>query len=190
MEHFYKKIQGWFSYPNLYKEAVAKYPSGSKFVEVGTWKGTSAAFMAVEIINAGKDIVLDCVDLWTTEDTHLLKVVKDYAENADNKDWLYNTFLANTASVKHMLNPIRGFSDKSAALYEDSSVDFCFIDAAHDYESVLKDLTAWYPKIKSGGTFAGHDYNQSQVAKAVNEFFEKRPETVLSGEICWKTYKQ
>lgn len=186
MQHFYNNIQGWFTYPQLYKEAVNTYPSGSKFVEVGTWKGTSAAFMAVEIINANKDIILDCVDLWTNEDDHLLKLVRDYASNANDKDWLYNTFLENVSPVRHLINPIRSYSDAAASLYEDSSVDFCFIDAAHDYDSVLKDLKAWYPKIKATGTFAGHDYHQQGVRTAVNEFFKDKSGTIVEGEYCWK----
>lgn len=63
MEHFYQNIgEDWFTYPNLYKEMVEKSSNGSLFVEVGSWKGRSASFMAVEILNSKKDIKFDCVD--------------------------------------------------------------------------------------------------------------------------------
>ena len=55
MEHFYQKIgEDWFTYPNLYKKMVSDANENSHFVEVGVWKGRSAAFMAVEIINSKK----------------------------------------------------------------------------------------------------------------------------------------
>lgn len=189
MEHFYTKIQGWFTYPQLYKEMVNTYPSGSKFVEVGSWKGTSAAFMAVEIINADKNIILDCVDLWTSQDNFLLNIEKEYRDNSHNSEWLYNTFLNNISPVKHYINPIRSFSNEAASLYKDDSVDFCFIDAAHDYDSVLKDLTAWYPKIKLTGTFAGHDYPSKEVREAVNDFFRNKPGHIRETEQCWRFFR-
>ena len=34
------------------------------FVEVGTWQGNSAAYMAVEILNSGKNIQFDVYDIW------------------------------------------------------------------------------------------------------------------------------
>ena len=49
MEHFYQKINGWFTFLNFYTNAVNQAKPGMHFVEVGTWKGMSAAFMAVEI---------------------------------------------------------------------------------------------------------------------------------------------
>lgn len=52
MEHFYQNIgEDWFSYPRLYKRMVESATDGHHFVELGSWKGRSASFMAVEIIN-------------------------------------------------------------------------------------------------------------------------------------------
>jgi hypothetical protein len=58
--------------------------------------------------------------------------------------------------------------------FEDESLDFIFIDADHAYESVLNDLNAWYPKVKSGGLLAGHDIYYMDVAKAVYGFRESK----------------
>jgi len=66
--HFYENIQGWFNFASAYKEAVQKADPGAVFVEVGSWKGRSAAFMAVEIANSGKNIALHCVDHWNGSD--------------------------------------------------------------------------------------------------------------------------
>jgi len=180
MEHFYKNTAGenWFNYPNLYKGMVSRVSSGAHFVEVGVWKGMSACFMAVEIINSGKAIKFDCVDTWD--------YVAPKAGIAEHKyKELYETFLENIAPVKEQITPVRALSWDGADFYKHESLDFVFIDASHDYASVLKDLTAWYPKIKKGGVIAGHDYLPSQgVFTAVNDFFEKKHK-VSNTETCW-----
>ncbi len=48
--------------------------------------------------------------------------------------------------------------------------DFVYIDAAHDYESVRTDLDTWWPLVKVGGVFTGHDFDIPSVSRAVIEF--------------------
>jgi hypothetical protein len=48
-----------------------------------------------------------------------------------------------------------------------ASADFVYIDARHDYPSVLEDLEHWYPKIRPGGILAGHDYVDGEFAEGV-----------------------
>ena len=181
MEHFYKELPGenWFDYEELYSTIVNKFPSGSHFVEVGTWKGRSACYMAVEIINSHKDIQFDCVDTWQPIATE-----KDIPEELYKE--LYGTFLDNIAPVKERINPVQAVSWEGAAFYADESLDFVFIDAAHDYESVTKDLKAWYPKVKKGGVIAGHDYRRDCGAfYAVNDFFKGLHIVTKQGP-CWQ----
>ncbi len=66
---------------------------------------------------------------------------------------------------------IKDFSLNVAPKVENGALDFVFIDANHDYEYVAQDIEAWYPKVRSGGLFAGHDYKSwPGVTKAVDEF--------------------
>ena len=103
--------------------------------------------------------------------------------------FLYEIFLKNIEPVKHQINPIKSLSWDGAAFYEDNSLDFVFIDAAHDYESVKKDINAWFPKIKKGGVIAGHDYTWcADVQKAVNEFFKGK--TIYETEGCWAYFTE
>jgi predicted O-methyltransferase YrrM len=62
-------------------------------------------------------------------------------------------------------------SDDGLRFFEDNSLDFIFIDGLHTYEQVLIDCKNYWPKIKSGGIFAGHDYSAiADVRRAVDEF--------------------
>jgi len=72
-------------------------------------------------------------------------------------------------------------SVEAARKVADHSLDFVYIDARHDYESVKEDLNAWFAKVKPGGIFAGHDYVDGMlpqgdfgVKSAVDEFFAER----------------
>lgn len=162
MDHFYQNIQGWFDYGNFLDEMVNHFPSGSHFVEVGAWLGSSAAYMGVAIINSGKDIKFDSVDTWlgSPEHTEFEDVINGT---------LYESFLKNIAPVAHVVNPIRLPSVEAAKLYADQSLDFVFIDAEHSYESVVADIKAWLPKMKPTGMLAGHDYMWDPVRRAVND---------------------
>ena len=48
-----------------------------------------------------------------------------------------------------------------------------FIDGDHSYEGALKDIANYYPKVKSGGIFAGHDYYWPGVNRAIGDFLTK-----------------
>lgn len=86
---------------------------------------------------------------------------------------------------------IRESSVDASELFADESLDFCYIDASHDYKNVMDDLNAWYPKVKSGGIIAGHDYIDGiiqylkgyvffEVKKAVDYFFKDKNVTIFS----------
>lgn len=168
MEHFcFEPHMGenWFTYPALYKEMVSRFPDGSHFVEIGSWKGMSAAFMAVEIINSNKQIKFDCIDIWS-ETSYLSEGQDLYGEE------LMNKFLENIAPVRHIINPIRKDSYLAADDYADNSVDFVFIDGDHSYEGCKKDILAWLPKMKKNSVLAGHDYTWHEpVQRAVADVF-------------------
>jgi hypothetical protein len=49
-------------------------------------------------------------------------------------------------------------STAAAAEMKNSSLDFVYLDARHDFMGVVADIQAWWPKVKVGGVFAGHDF--------------------------------
>lgn len=183
MNHFYQNLPGWadgidllykhiinsIPYPGLIFNGtnfVPQEPKPLHFVEVGAWKGKSAAFMAVEIINSQLPIRFDVVDTWKgtlNEDVH--------QQDPDVvNDRLFEVFLENMKPVEGHYNPIRMTSVEAAGLYENASLDFVFIDGDHTYEGVKADLIAWKDKIRPGGIIAGHDFSPgNSVDQAVKE---------------------
>lgn len=185
MNHIYQNIEGWFDFPSLYAFVVSIFEKG-KFVEVGSWLGKSAAFMAVEIKNSNKNINFYCVDTWGGSIEH------EFDERIIN-DTLYNSFLKNIEPVKDYINPIRKSSEEASKDFEDNSLDFIFIDAGHSYEDVINDLNKWYPKLKENGIIAGHDFSQAWpgVIMAVNEWANKNNIIFsLTEQSCWIAKKQ
>lgn len=183
INHIYHEPQfgeNWFTYPNLYCDMVKKFPAGSKFVEVGCWKGKSTAFMCVEIANSNKNIDFYCVDTW-----------EGSIEHKDNStlNTLFETFLSNMNSLKNYYIPLKMTSIEASAKFKDNSLDFVFIDASHTYEDVKNDIINWLPKVKPGGILAGHDYYNNEydyfpgVKRAVDEIFSKSK--LILKENCW-----
>ena len=160
MKHYYQNIDGFFNFSDIYTEMVNKFTNGAHFVEIGSWMGKSSIYMGIEIINSKKNIKFDCIDNW----------------KYGNGDIIYIKFLKNIKTISNRINHYRLDSVKASTLYQDSSLDFIYIDASHEYNDVKDDLYHWYPKLKKGGIIAGHDYHNrfSGLKKAVNEFFSDK----------------
>lgn len=166
MKHFYSSIDGWFNYASIYLEAVRQAPKAASFVEIGSWKGRSAAFMGVEIVNSGKQIALHCVDTWSPPDEPWYRNDPDVVAGS-----LYETFLRNVAPVRHVLTPHRMASVEAAREFEDGSLFFVMVDGTHSYEAVRDDIAAWRPKLAPGGIMAGDDTQWAGVLDAAKDAF-------------------
>ena len=44
-----------------------------------------------------------------------------------------------------------------------------YVDALHDRVGVLRDLEAWWPKLRAGGVMAGHDYMTQDDLNSFND---------------------
>ena len=56
-----------------------------------------------------------------------------------------------------------------------NDVDFIYIDSNHRYDFVKRDIELYFPKVRLGGVFGGHDFNANHigVVRAVLEFVDK-----------------
>lgn len=173
MEHFYQNIEGWAAFRDLYRDVVSKAKDGDVFVEVGSWLGKSAAFMAVEIINSGKDISFYCVDPWQDGGPDLRNT--PYFKNL--KEPVYDIFLRNTTPVATTIKALRGDSVKIASTFTDKSVSFLMLDGDHNYPAVKHDIEAWMPKMAKGGLISGDDALWPGVKQSVFECFGTKAQT-------------
>lgn len=68
---------------------------------------------------------------------------------------------------------LRAAFEEALPLFSDASVDFIYIDAyAHTGQEGGRILDQWWPKLKEGAVFAGHDYDPAWPAtiEAVDAF--------------------
>jgi len=76
------------------------------------------------------------------------------------------------------LKIIASRSDEAKRFIRNYSVDLLFIDGAHHYEQVKRDISNYWPKLKMGGILLGHDYTRHKqhqgIVKAANEAFGQR----------------
>ncbi len=160
MDHFYKTIPGYFSFPDFYSWLAREFPGGHG-VEVGSYAGRSAAYLAVELFKVASESKwprLDLVDTFTAGPGR-------------------EAVIASLAPAKPLIGGVfSGDSAGAATMYGDASLDWVYIDADHHYEAVRRDILAWLPKVKQGGIIAGHDYAEYEgfgVVRAVTEIFPR-----------------
>lgn len=66
------------------------------------------------------------------------------------------------SGVEDKIKLIQKTSSEVVNQFEDLSLDFIYIDCYSTPEQMMEELERWYPKIKIGGLFSGHDaYYQS-----------------------------
>ena len=73
--------------------------------------------------------------------------------------------------------------------FEDSSLDFVYIDLNFSYETTYKDIINWFAKVKSGKVIAGHDMYEPDIKKAVIHALKDLDQTgklkIINNETWW-----
>lgn len=180
--HFYHHIDGWFTFQNLYRQIADWIPDGGTWVEVGVYSGKSFSFGIVECLNRGKNVEFVAVDMFPRE----------WINPGENRPPVFQMFQSAMKPLEGHFKVAIGKSTDVARQFADESIDFVFIDAAHDYDNVRADLIAWTGKVRPGGIIAGHDYENDYqgLMQAVNEIFGDRVELVPYDEDetkhCWR----
>ena len=65
----------------------------------------------------------------------------------------------------------------------DDSLDFVYIDANHAFDAVNRDLRKWFPKLRNGGVFAGHDYFDAWADETLEPLFRDVREAIPAGDL-------
>lgn len=118
-------------------------------VEIGSYEG----YFANHILKNWNG-TLYMVDVWR-------KLSEDEYEDISNRDITENIWHQAMLAIQGYEDRalmMRMKSNQAAKLFADDSLDFVYIDANHKYDAVKEDIELWWPKVKSGGMFCGHDY--------------------------------
>ena len=155
---------------NLIKTLQEKYPKG-KGVEIGVFKGE----FSKEILNVW-DGTLYMVDVWRGIDEGY-----DDSSNHHIHNDAYEKTMKNIKGLEDRGIMIRATSLEASKLFLDESIDFIYIDANHAYDFVKEDIEFWYPKLKKGGLFSGHDYLDLKWYEDPNFLPNQKDKYIFSG---------
>jgi cephalosporin hydroxylase len=151
-----ENIQGWNSTSPalLYALDQAKPKT---IVEVGTWLGASAIFMAE---NSQAEIIAVDTYLASNEILWREKNVEDLVNNFSK---IYDQFCANITfkNLNNRISPLPMTSSSAAELFQKQGIriDMAYIDAGHREREVYADLQDWWPIVDK--VLVGDDYNAS-----------------------------
>lgn len=174
MQHFWQDIDGWSN--QVDQGALIRYvldhlddKKPLKICEIGVFCGRLTALWNVELINRGVEYTYMAVDHF-----------EGSADMDKSRDYHTET-LNNLKPIIDKVTIIKNNSEAEARNHPDESFDLVYIDASHDYDSVLRDIIAWLPKVRVGGYLAGDDYIDGHpgVKRAVDHVFQFEKVTII-----------
>ena len=181
--------QGWGSDHPVF-EKVITIVRPKLIIEVGSWKGRSALAMADIVKRDRVDAEIVCVDTWLGSPEHWLKVQQEWYTSLQILNGfprLYQTFLANVVSQRQcdVITPFPSTSENAALILDRLNIraDVCYIDAAHEYASVMRDLEAYWMLLAGDGVLIGDDYGHwPGVTQAAQDFAGQKGLILQAGD--------
>jgi len=149
----------------------SRFPNG-----VGVEIGVAGGHLTKQIVATWKSLGrLYCIDPWKHFDEgyddacNLSQQEQDGRYEQVTKDFLDNPRVGFGRQMSH----------EAAKYMANESVHFIYLDANHAFPEATRDLTCWWPILKPGGIFAGHDYYEGNlkghgVKLAVDAFAKER----------------
>jgi hypothetical protein len=159
-------------------------------VEIGVQRG----LFSESLLDSWRGRHLISVDPWraAAEDYHDAANVAQEAHDA-----FYEETVQRLARFGERSSIWRMYGDEGAERIPHHSMDFVYLDARHDYDSVISDLSVWIEKVRPGGVLCGHDYMDADasdadfgVKAAVGDFFAGRSQTVKATlrDLPWRSW--
>jgi hypothetical protein len=131
-------------------------------LEVGVYQGESMR----QFMESGKFKRYFGVDWWSSD-------FKDPYEEF-LKSVVAAEMVFDSVSKKYPVVKMKMTSEEAVTYFGDNVFDFIYLDGNHNYEFIRHDIDIWWPKVKNGGYFGGHDYSNLAlpgVKQAVEESF-------------------
>jgi len=169
-EYTFEFLQNYIKTRNPDRDQFFKdnFPKNGIVVEIGVDRGRNS----LRIFDLLKPSKMYLVDAW---DYRLVQTVYVTENDILIAKQMFETTQTHVFSLwkdNESVSIINKESTEAASNFDDLYFDLIYIDANHSYESVIKDLIAWYPKLKNNGIIAGHDWNHESVERAIREFIK------------------
>lgn len=170
-------LQGWNSrHPALERELLARRPR--IVIDVGVWKGGSTIYMAKHLKAQGVNGAVIAIDtfLGSPEHWNCERPDRIFEDLKMRHGWpsLYWQFLSNVVheGVSAFVVPLAQTSENAMVILKRLGVraGVIHIDAAHEYEAVLRDARQYWDLLEPGGILIGDDYPWPGVARAARDF--------------------
>lgn len=138
----------------------------------GAELGVRRAHFSVYLVDHVPGLKMLAVDTWAQREG----VSSVYARYRHDRNYEHVLSLAHERPIEVW----RMTTHEASGLVPAKSLDFAFIDASHEYESVSQDIEDWLPKVRH--MLMGHDWMDNDVRMAVEQRF---PEVMLGPDRCW-----
>lgn len=154
-------IPGWFGFEKWYDFVAKESPEGAALVELGVFCGKSLAYLAQATRQKRCQIFGVDTFLGSPEFTQSVAAAGGRPFNDFYPGELAGMCVnhLHAAGVLGDVTLLVSDSARAANLFAFDSVFSVFVDAAHDADSVERDVKAWWPRLKPGGWIAGDDYD-------------------------------
>lgn len=157
-------LHGWFAQGNqIYLASFIKHYNPRVVVELGSWLGLSAIFMASHMQDGA---ILYAIDNWTAATD---SAIQNNQSIHSKLPTLYQQFLSNVIhhSLTEKIVPIR-MDTLEAARSFNIKANLIYVDASHDEESVYQDIMHWWRHLDPiNGIMCGDDYAAESVRKGL-----------------------
>lgn len=161
-------------------DILKKVPNECIIVELGSWLGASTRFL----LQQKPDGFVIAIDHWKGSPEH--NNVPDFQSRLPR---LYETFLVNCWQYQNRLIPLKMTTVEGLEVIYKSQirVDFIYVDAAHDTESVLRDIRLCFEYFPSA-VLTGDDWSWPTVRKAVEIFASEKNLKIYAIGNFWYLY--
>ncbi len=152
--------------------AVWQYiPKNPVCIEIGVLYGDFSKLI-LEILKPKNLILVDPFGIDSGNSSQQKSYGQGQIDTAYSVEQDYNNLISRFEKeiITGQLIIQRNYSHEIVNSFPRSFFDFVYIDACHLYECVKEDLNDWLPKLKLKGLICGHDADQEQVKRAVDEF--------------------
>ncbi|MGY3858733.1 class I SAM-dependent methyltransferase [Aeromonas intestinalis] len=133
-------------------------------IEVGSFCGASACFIAEYIKKNNIPALIICVDTWCGDINMWLKgSFNSIMGTSSGQPKLFENFISTVRKYKmdDIVIPLRVSSVVAARMIEvlKYKVDMVYLDSAHEAGETFMELNLYYGLLKKGGVIFGDDYN-------------------------------